>query len=294
MVNYATRSTDFFSGKPVVNVASVPQRSPFRYPGGKTWLIPHIRRWFGCLSEKPALLVEPFAGGGIVSLTAVFEDWVDRVLMVERDESVASVWQTVIGMEGDRLAERILSFSLSKETVAKELSQYPDSVAAAAFQTILRNRTNHGGIMAPGAGRTLAGENGKGIGSRWYPETISKRIRDIGRVKDRIDFVQGDGLAVLRQYAERENTVFFIDPPYTAAGKRAGTRLYTHNAIDHNRLFDLVSGLRGDFLMTYDNSAELRDRAVRHELDYEVVPMKNTHNTRMTELLIGRDLSWAR
>ena len=23
----------------VVNVASVPQRSPFRYPGGKTWLI---------------------------------------------------------------------------------------------------------------------------------------------------------------------------------------------------------------------------------------------------------------
>ena len=28
-----------------VNVASVPQRSPFRYPGGKTWLIPHIRRW---------------------------------------------------------------------------------------------------------------------------------------------------------------------------------------------------------------------------------------------------------
>lgn len=24
----------------VVNVASVPQRSPFRYPGGKTWLVP--------------------------------------------------------------------------------------------------------------------------------------------------------------------------------------------------------------------------------------------------------------
>ena len=23
----------------VVNVASVPQRSPFRYPGGKTWLV---------------------------------------------------------------------------------------------------------------------------------------------------------------------------------------------------------------------------------------------------------------
>ena len=26
-----------------VNVASVPQRSPFRYPGGKTWLVPQVR-----------------------------------------------------------------------------------------------------------------------------------------------------------------------------------------------------------------------------------------------------------
>ena len=29
----------------VVNVASVPQRSPFRYPGGKTWLVPVVRQW---------------------------------------------------------------------------------------------------------------------------------------------------------------------------------------------------------------------------------------------------------
>ena len=31
------------SSQPAVNVASVAQRSPLRYPGGKTWLIPHIR-----------------------------------------------------------------------------------------------------------------------------------------------------------------------------------------------------------------------------------------------------------
>jgi DNA adenine methylase len=28
----------------IVNVASVPQRSPFRYPGGKTWLVPIVRQ----------------------------------------------------------------------------------------------------------------------------------------------------------------------------------------------------------------------------------------------------------
>ncbi len=26
----------------VVNVATVPHRSPFRYPGGKTWLVPRV------------------------------------------------------------------------------------------------------------------------------------------------------------------------------------------------------------------------------------------------------------
>ena len=42
--------TDYMPSIPVlsdrvVNVASVPQRSPLRYPGGKTWLVPHIRTW---------------------------------------------------------------------------------------------------------------------------------------------------------------------------------------------------------------------------------------------------------
>src|SRR5438093_13720090 len=83
-----------------VNVASVPQRSPFRYPGGKTWLVPYLRRWARSLPRKPGYLIEPFAGGGIISLTALFESLVERVLMVELDEQVAAVWQSIIDGEG--------------------------------------------------------------------------------------------------------------------------------------------------------------------------------------------------
>jgi DNA adenine methylase len=50
----------------IVNVASVPKRSPFRYPGGKTWLVPLARKWWKSLERKPKLLIEPFAGGGII------------------------------------------------------------------------------------------------------------------------------------------------------------------------------------------------------------------------------------
>ena len=65
----------------VTNVASVPQRSPFRYPGGKTWLIPVIRRWLN-QESRISELVEPFAGGGIVALTAAFEQLADHITMI--------------------------------------------------------------------------------------------------------------------------------------------------------------------------------------------------------------------
>jgi hypothetical protein len=38
-------SQTIVSNQAVVNVSSVPQRSPFRYAGGKTWLVPRIRQW---------------------------------------------------------------------------------------------------------------------------------------------------------------------------------------------------------------------------------------------------------
>src|SRR5438067_6981748 len=91
----------------LVNVAQVPQRSPFRYPGGKTWLVPHVRAWLRSLPKKPQVFVEPFAGGGIISLTAAFEDLADKVLMVELDHEVAALWKTILSDENAWLCEQI-------------------------------------------------------------------------------------------------------------------------------------------------------------------------------------------
>lgn len=278
----------------VVNVASVPQRSPFRYPGGKTWLIPHVRAWLRSLPKRPACLVEPFAGGGTVSLTVASEKLADRALMVELDREIASVWQVISDGLGPELADKIERFQLSADSARAELSRTDGGLLEIAFRTLLKNRTYHGGIMARGSSMMRNGENGKGITSRWYPQTLKKRILQIDYVRERVEFVCGDGLAVLEQHARNKQHVFFIDPPYTAAGKRAGKRLYTHNELDHERLFALTSRLQGDFLMTYDNAEGVRSLASRHGFDMEAVAMKNTHHAEMTELLIGRNLSWAR
>lgn len=271
----------------IVNVASVKQLSPFRYPGGKTWLIPEVRKWLLGRETKPTELIEPFAGGGIVSLTVAAEGLADHVTMIELDPDVAAVWHTIFSDDAEWLAERIISFDLTIENVREVLDAVPQSKREHAFQTILKNRTYHGGILAPGSSLLKFGENGKGIASRWYAGTLAKRIRNLVPLRPRITFMEMDGLQYMERTLCREDVAYFIDPPYTAPGKSAGKRLYRYSIIDHERLFDLCSQAAGDFMMTYDDAESVREMAEERNLRIEQIPMKNTHHAQVFELLIS-------
>jgi DNA adenine methylase len=278
----------------IVNVASIPLRSPFRYPGGKTWLIPWIRTWLKSFNTKPKYFIEPFLGGGIVSLTVAFENLADQIIMMEIDPDVAAVWETILGKDVDWLCDRILSFDLTNETAKKILIKTPESMKELAFQTILKNRITHGGILADGSSFIKNGENGKGIKSRWYPSTLCDRIQDIKLIKDIIIFKQGDGLTYLNGISYETDMAIFIDPPYTISGKKPGSRLYKYNQLDHKFLFEITSKIKSAFLMTYDNNNEVHNLANQHKFDTELILMKSTHHRKIYELLIARNLDWCR
>lgn len=273
-----------------VNVAAVPQRSLFRYPGGKTWLVPYVRSWLLNLRERPRILVEPFAGGGIIGLTAGFERLAGHIILVEKDPDVAAVWKAILYGQDEWLAKEIERFEVNKKTVLNILNQSAESVRQRAFATILRNRVQRGGIMAVGAGLVKNGENGRGLISRWYPETLAKRIRAIAAIRDRFSFVEGDGVEVIKQYADEDGAAFFVDPPYTVASRR----LYAHWQVDHRSLFALLSKVRGDVLFTYDHTREIVGLAKEFRFEIQPIAMKNTHHARMTELLVGKNLDWFR
>lgn len=225
-------------------------------------------------------------------MTAAFENLAEAVLMMELDEEIAAVWQVALNGEAEWLARRVLAFDMSKEAVIREINKPPQTLKEKAFQTILKNRTFHGGILAKGVGFVKNGEAGKGVLSRWYPSTLAKRLRAIDRVKEKMRFEQGDGFELLARCRDDRAVVFFIDPPYTAGGKKAGSRLYTHHQLNHEALFEACAGLKGDFIMTYDDAAEVRELARSHGFQAKPVAMKNTHHAELTELVIGRDLSW--
>ncbi|MFQ5707009.1 MAG: DNA adenine methylase [bacterium] len=273
--------------KKPVNVSKVKQLSPFRYPGGKTWLVPEVRQWLAKLDFRPSLFIEPFAGGGITSLTVAVENLAEKVVMAELDPDVASVWQTIFN-EPDYLCEQILDFRITLDNVKRLLNAEPKTLRERAFRTIVKNRTQRGGIIAPGASLVKSGENGKGLSSRWYPETLVKRIKIISSCHDKIEFVETNAFDVIEKYKKYRDAIFFIDPPYTAGGKKAGKRLYRFNEIDHYVLFKKMAEVRGKFLMTYDDTNEAKYLASAQGFVIEKVPMKNTHHAVIYELLITK------
>ena len=242
---------------PVVNVATVPQRSPLRYPGGKTWLVPHIREWLR--HTQPEILIEPFAGGGIVSLTAIMEDLVADCVMIEIDRDVAAFWRTALE-NGDGLIAQIAQFVPTIDKLRLLENAPPATVLEHGFRTLVLNRTRRGGVLARGASFSKNGENGRGVLSRWYPETLAARLAAIQGHADRIAFYEGDGTKLLPVLLRGwgKDAAVFLDPPYTGqGGKKSGLRLYEHSAIDHRGLFRVLADTEANFLMTYDAAPEI-------------------------------------
>lgn len=245
-----------------------------------------MRRMLGKLpADRPWRMCEPFAGGGSISLMSVAERQVEHALMVEKDEAVSALWRVVLH-DSEWLADQIRDFAPSAGSVRRLLASQERGDRALAFRTLVRNRVSYGGILAAGASVVRAGENGRGVASRWYPQTLARRVAAISAMVPRLAAEQGDGMDEIRRRRRCRRTVFFIDPPYTAAGKRAGRRLYDHCEVDHAALFELAAGLAGVVVMTYDESDAIRRMARRHGLRATPVAMKNGHHERLRELII--------
>ena len=119
-----------------VNIAQVRHLSPFRYPGGKTWCVPSVRAWLARI-ERPKVFIEPFAGGAIVGLTVAVEKLADRVVLVEIDNDVASIWQIIFGKSDtdfEWLVKKIASFDVNVNTVESQLARTPKNTRDRAFR----------------------------------------------------------------------------------------------------------------------------------------------------------------
>jgi DNA adenine methylase len=240
------------------------------------------------LSEQSTtLLVEPFAGGGTASLLAVLEGYAERAILIERDPCVAAVWKTLLSPDAEWLGDKLLCFKFNLRNVMRVLGDRPRSTRSFAFQTIVKNRARRGGILSDSAKLIKKGERGRGIKSRWYPETLALRIALIHSYRKHFTFIHADGLKKIVSMSRKVPCVrFFVDPPYPENRSSRSTRLYSYNTIDHEELFGLLATIRKDFLMTYNNSPFIRGLSEQSKFSTALIQMTNSHGLARYELLI--------
>ena len=118
------------------------------------------------------------------------------------------------------------------------------------------------------------------------------RLDIIKTFRDRITFVEGDGVQLIESLSRAKQCFFFLDPPYTAGSISAGARMYEHLEVDHARLFSVAKRMAGEFLMSYDDTPEIRLMARAHGFKVRTVEMRTRHHVAAQELLICRDFDW--
>lgn len=264
--------------------------SLFRYPGGKSWFTPFLLRYLD--AHPTGLFVEPFAGGASLSAAVLTHTRAD-VWLNELDEDVAAVHEVTFGDQAPALARRILDFDLTLDAAQAVLNSDPRSTLDRAFRTILKNRVNRGGILAPRAGLVRLGENGRGLKQRWYAQTLADRIGALHAARHRVRVTRLDALTLLEQTPFPSGAALFIDPPYTAGHKSAGRRLYRHHQLDHARLFRACAALTAPWLMTHEHDETVMALAWTHHLPWRTVTMTSGHNVTARELVVAPDFAWA-
>ena len=248
---------------------------------------PAVIRWLSSLPHNIQSFVEPFAGGASVSLAVAQLDLSENIVLSEIDEELAAFWETVFSDSSLNLSVKISEFLVLRADVRRLLRDPAVDKVDAAFKCLVRNRLQHGGVLAPGAALLKSGESNRGLASRWYPETLIRRIKALQELRPKIQFIHGDAFKVIEQYSCREDAVFFVDPPYTINGNGPGKRLYRHSDVEVSTVFSCLRRAKGSFLLCYHNTAEIRELIAENCFSWVEVEMQSKHHVKRRELLIS-------
>lgn len=220
--------------------------SPFRYAGGKFYarklIIEHV--------PEHAYYIEPFAGGASVffAKNKARDNWLNDI-----DDDLINCL-TIIRDHPNQLIKRLKDEKATKERHAYYKNKYhPKTKIDCAVRWFYLNRTSYSGIMNMQNCYWGYGEKFSMRPENW-PRNILRTANKLRDVKlTSLDFEE-----VIEKASD--DSFLFIDPPYFNADQdKFYACPFKHE--DHFRLRDILKKhkARIKFLMTYDNSPEIRE-----------------------------------
>lgn len=235
--------------------------SPLRYPGGKTKIAPLVNAIMENAKIKNGVYIEPFAGGAGVALTLLLRNNVSHIVINDMDTTIYAFWYSVLNYN-EEFIQLIKDTPITIEEWYNQkkifLNNNVNNILELGFATFFLNRTNRSGILKAGP---IGGYNQTGkysIDVRFNKEDLITRIKRIGEYRDKIslfnleikEFIN----SVLPEY--ESNAFVYFDPPYYKKGHELYINFFKPE--DHQVLSALIKQIKIDWMVTYDNTEEIK------------------------------------
>lgn len=222
------------------------------YVGSKYRILPLIEEKL----PENNLYVEPFSGGFSLGLGLINKGLVDRVVLNDLDEEVVNFWREVkedafrLSDAVDNLYKKLetLLFSgdVSLSDMDKRLIEGANSNLSRAALFYLYRKMNFGTSrrrIDPFNSTPKMDHTDKFFGA--------SQLLDSAIITNRSYQYLGD--------FDGQDTLWYFDPPYVDARNANYYAVCKEEQFDHTALRDFISTLRGNFILSYDNSDLIRE-----------------------------------
>lgn len=235
--------------------------SPLRYPGGKNKLYPFVAAIIKNTGIPNPVYIEPFAGGAGVALSLLFNDVVGEIVINDYDKAIYSMWKSIL-TQTNKFIELIYKTPVTVEEWKRQKEIYTTKnnkySLELGFATFYLNRTNRSGILNAGP---IGGYQQTGkylINVRFNKEDLINRVKKIASYKKKIHLYNHDIRTFINSYVPKyiDRAFIYFDPPYYKKGKYLYKNFFVDK--DHQDIHDLIVKLDCPWMVTYDNTKEIR------------------------------------
>jgi DNA adenine methylase len=261
-------------------------KSPLRYPGGKSKVIPQIIQY---LPSHFTEYREPFVGGGSLFLYLSQVIPMLRIWINDLNPEVYLFWkyaQSDLPAMIEEIRQIRSSFkdgrSLFQGFTTWQVETESEFDRAVRF--FILNRITFSGTVESG------GYSEQSFHRRFTASSID-RLVELEDILEDVEITNTDYSEALVR--EGEDVFIYLDPPYLTATKSKlyGRKGQLHLAFDHKRFADLLKNSPHKWLITYDDCPEIREsfafaNLYSWEMQYGMNNYKQAHAEKGRELVI--------
>jgi len=262
-------------------------KSPLRYPGGKSKALDKILPYVPWDIQE---FREPFVGGGSVFLGLK----ASRILFPihywinDLNYNLYCFWK-IAKENNQKLVDTIRNLQVTHpegrqlyDLLTSKNNKLSELELAARF--FILNRITFSGTVDSG------GYSQKAFEQR-FTESSIERLIHVAPCLASVTITHGDYEQLIEP--DGNNVFIFLDPPYYQAKKSKlyGVKGHLHTSFDHQRFANIMNNCNHKWLITYDDSPEIRDlfsfaQIIEWELQYGMNNYKKKTAAKGHELFI--------